>query len=379
MCWLLPLITISCYNLVKLTVRYQISMKYLIIILLLILSLSTGCSSLSKISEPETLFTSITLSPQTYIYERPVARSERIDTLKEGVSIEILQDPKNRWLKVRVPSGKIGWVESRDILRREYLEEWLQLKNRVEKRELQMKADTLDDANLRLRPGRDTVKVYKLFGPKTLEVYDVAHTERPGSKPVETNNITDPKLNQIDSKAKKPKKSKKNSNSEIKYDTWYLVKTPEKTVGWIYSGLVDIHVPEELALLSENKVIVSWRILTSTIDAAGKEHPMYLSIEREPNSNKDFDRVRVLYWNNKRSRYDLLHNISGISGIFPIESKDSQDLAISKPTFKIRYLSQDDPNVIIVDDYEITGTQAKKVNSTTEALQILVDESMEDS
>lgn len=354
-------------------------MKYLIIILLLVLSLSTGCSSLSKISEPEMLFSSITLSPQTYIYERPVARSERIDTLKEGVSIEILQDPKNRWLKVRVPSGKIGWVESRDILRREYLEEWMQLKKRIENRELQMKADTLDDANLRLRPGRDTVKVYKLFGPKTLEVYDVAHTQRPGSKPVEANNTTDPKLKAVNPNAKKSKKSRRDPNSEIKYDTWYLVKTPENTVGWIYSGLVDIHVPEELALLSENKVIVSWRILTNTLDLTGKEHPMYLSIEREPNSNKDFDRVRVLYWNNKKSRYDLLYNISGISGIFPIENTQVNDLAIAKPTFKIRYLSEDNPNVIIVDDYEIIGTQAKKVNSTTEALQILADEPMENS
>ncbi|KAF0217299.1 MAG: hypothetical protein FD167_5156, partial [bacterium] len=306
------------------------AMPYLAILLFLFLTI--GCNSINKINEPNVLYKSITLSPQSYIYEKPMARTQRIETLKEGESIEILQDPKNRWLKVRVPSGKIGWMESRDILRREYLEEWNQLKTRIGNRQPQMKGDTLDDVYLRLRPGRDTVKVYKLFGTKILEIFDVAHTERPGAKPNVVETVKSNKTVKATG-TKTSTKKKSDPNSERKFDTWYLVRTPEGTAGWLYAGLVDIHVPEELALLSENKMIVSWRILTTSKDLEGKDHPWYLSIEREPNSNKDFDRVRVLYWNTKKSRYDLVHRIQDISGIFPIDSIRIDQDEPGKPTF----------------------------------------------
>lgn len=357
-------------------------MPYLATFLFLLLCLTIGCNSIDKISEPDVLYKSITLSPQSYIYERPMARTERIETLKEGEEVEILQDPKNRWLKVRLSSGRIGWIESRDVLRREYLEEWNQLKTRIGNRQPQMKGDTLDDAYLRLRPGRDTVKVYKLFGTKILEIFDVAHTERPSAtpKPVETDKPANKTVQVTDPKNLTSKKKKKSDpNSERKFDTWYLVRTPEGTVGWLYAGLVDIHVPEELAALSENKVIVSWRILTTSKDIEGKDRPWYLSIEREPNSNKDFDRVRVLYWNTKKSRYDLVHRIQDISGIFPIESTRIDQGESGQPTFKIRYLSKDDPNIIIVDDYALVEIQVKKTSSTTETLEIIPDEKMDNS
>jgi SH3-like domain-containing protein len=356
-------------------------MHYLAKLLFFLLLLTFGCNNIEKINEPDVLYKSITLSPQSYIYERPVARSERVEALKEGESVEVLQDPKNRWLKVKLPSGKIGWIESRDVLRREYLEEWNNLKDQIGNRQAQMKGDTTDDAYLRLRPGRDTVKVYKMLGTKILEIFDVAHTERPQAKTATPNPSPSPAVNQApDPKNPTLKKKKKSDpNSEKKYDTWYLVRTPEGTAGWIYSGLVDIHVPEELAILSENKVIVSWRILTTSKDTAGNEKPWYLSIEREPNSNRDFDRVRVLYWNTKKSRYDAILRVQDISGIFPIESVRVDQGEQGNPTFKIRYLSKDDPNVIVADDYTLSGTEVKKTNSASESLKLTVDESMENS
>ncbi|MBI4852207.1 MAG: SH3 domain-containing protein [Acidobacteria bacterium] len=354
-------------------------MHYLAKLLFLLLFLTFGCNNLNKISEPEVLYKSITLSPQSHIYERPVARTERLESLKEGENIEILQDPKNRWLKIRTPSGKIGWIESRDVLRKEYLEEWNNLRGRIDNRQPQMKGDTLDDAYLRLRPGRDTVKVYKLLGAKILDIFDVAHTERPGANSKTDAATTPSKIVQNNDPKNSTSKKKKKSdpNSERKFDTWYLVRTPEGTVGWLYAGLVDIHVPEELAILAENKVIVSWHILTTSKDLEGKERPWYLSIEREPNSNKDFDRVRVLYWNAKKSRYDLVHRIQDINGIFPIEATRIDQGEQGQPTFKIRYLSKEDANVIVVDDYELTGTQVKKTSSITETLEIPQEQSEE--
>src|SRR5215470_2781831 len=101
---------------------------YLIIISMLIV-LPAGCSKLRDEQKP--LYETITTSQQTYIYEKSVPRSARIETLKEGERLVVLQEPKNRWLQVRTPSGAIGWVETRDVLNHEHFEEWESLSKKI--------------------------------------------------------------------------------------------------------------------------------------------------------------------------------------------------------------------------------------------------------
>src|SRR5439155_2429686 len=143
------------------------------------------------------------------------------------------------------------------------------------------------------------------------------------------------------------KKSSKNRQSDpTKYDTWYLVRTPEVIVGLLYSGLVNVNVPEELARYAESKVIIAWYVLTVTKEEDGKEHPWYLSIEREEDSNKDFDRVRVLFWSANHHRYELAYRVQNIIGLFPVEYTRVDPGQPGQPSFKIRHLNEDNPSQI---------------------------------
>lgn len=340
------------------------------IFILLLPLLTLACGTLKETEDP-TLYETITTSRQSYIYEKPGLRTQRLETLKEGELIKVLLEPKNSWLKVRTPSGKTGWIESRDALRQSYYDEWMSLKTETAKLTPQMSGETADEVYLRLRPGRDSIKVYKMIGSKKIDIYSVAYIEK--VDPAAAAEAEKKKLKPVapppaEPKDAKGKKKKKRAANTKQIDIWYLVRTPEGTVGWLYGSLVTLNVPEELARYAETKIIVAWRKLSVYKDSDGTEHPWYLSIDREPNSDEDFDRVRVLYWNPKHNRYELGFRVQNITGIFPIESTQVDPGQPGNPSFKIRHINDDNPNEIIVDEYEMIGSQGKKIKSTTEKI-----------
>src|SRR5204862_7040426 len=103
-------------------------------------------------------------------------------------------------------------------------------------------------------------------------------------------------------------------------------------------------------------------------DANGEEHPWYLSMERDENSDLDFDRVRVLFWSTNHRRYELAYRVQNIIGLFPVEAKRVDPGQPGQPQFKIRHLDEDNPGRVIIDEYEMTGKQTKRLNTTTEGM-----------
>ncbi|MEW6731716.1 MAG: SH3 domain-containing protein [Acidobacteriota bacterium] len=308
-------------------------------ICLLLVILGTNCK-LSK-SDPTPLYKTITTSKQTYIRNSPTRRAKRLEKLSPGIHLLVLQDPKNRWLRVRTPSNTVGWVESRDLLKRKHFEEWQQLSKQIVNSKPQMHGITIESANLRLYPGRDTIKITRLSDSVPLSIFKMAHTI--------ANTI-----------------SKKTRSGPVttRFDTWYLVRTTGGMVGWVYARLINIDIPEELVRLSENRAIVAWRILTISIDSEGREHPWYLSIEREEGSNRDFDRVRVLYWNIKRKRYELAYRIKDLIGILPVEANRVDPNQSGYPSFKIYHKKETHQEEILVDEYQLIGSQIKKLSTS---------------
>lgn len=334
----------------------NIDMQYAIIVILLLLL--TGCNTIQG-TRP-VLYKTITISKNNHLYERSDRRSNRLETLKEGEHVNVLAVPGNRWIQVSTSTGLTGWIESRDLLDRSDYEEWEQLAKKVAQMRPQSYAETYTEANLRLRPGRDTTKLIKITEMKALDIYAMAHTVKPGSEPSEA---TPPVKNNKTGKGK-PRKPEGPT-----YDTWYLVKTSEGMVGWLYAGLAHMKVPEELALHSEGKSIVAWHALNFTKDEKGDYRPNYLSIEREAGSNRDFDRVRFLYWNTRRKRFEMAHRIQNIQGVLPVESTPLEPGKSGIATFRIRYLKTDAPNTLTVDDYQVDNLKVSLLKSSTEPLR----------
>ncbi|MCS6885322.1 MAG: SH3 domain-containing protein [Blastocatellia bacterium] len=311
------------------------------------------------------LYKTITISKNNYVYERSDRRSNRIEVLKEGEYVAVIAAPGNRWLQIISPSGRIGWVESRDLLSRSDFEEWQKLAKSVEKMRVQSRAETYVEANLRLRPGRDSTTLIKIPELSEVEIYALAHTVRPGSEATrhqqeqkkQTSKPPPPKPGKPG--IMKPKKPEGPS-----YDTWYLVRTSNGMVGWIYSGLAYLKVPEELALVSEGKTIIAWYAISFVKAENGEYKPNYLSIEREPGSNRDFDRVRLLYWNPRRKRLELAYRIQNIQGVLPVEVTPLEPGHIGTATFRIRHIKS--PGTVVVDDYQINDLKVSLLKSISE-------------
>lgn len=328
-------------------------MRY--VITAVILLALTGCNPTQ--STRPVLYRTITISKNNHLYERSDRRSNRLETLKEGELVSVLVVPGNRWIQVSTSTGKTGWIESRDLLDRSDFEEWEQLAKRVEQMRPQSYAETYTEANLRLRPGRETTKLVKITEMKQLSIYAMAHTVKPGSEP-----------NEATPQVKPAGKTRKKKLEGPTYDTWYLVKTDEGMVGWLYSGLAHMKVPEDLALHSEGKSIVAWHALNFVKNENGDYKPNYLSIEREAGSNRDFDRVRFLYWNLRRRRFEMAYRIQNIQGVLPVESTPLEPGKTGSATFRIRYIKPDNPNTLIVDDYKVDDLKVSLIKSSTEPL-----------
>jgi hypothetical protein len=78
--------------------------------------------------------------------------------------------------------------------------------------------------------------------------------------------------------------------------------------------------------------------------------------------------VRVLFYSPNHNRYELAFRIKDIIGIFPVDSARVDPGQPGQPSFKVRHLDPDDPSKVIVDEYQMNGTQTKKVATTTESI-----------
>jgi SH3-like domain-containing protein len=341
------------------------------LLLLLIFStaiIGTACNRLQSSAE-ELLYETITTSRQNHIYERPALRTARLATIKEGERIQVLQEPRNRWLKIRTATGQVGWIETRDVLKRDYFDQWQELAPQIQQQPLQMQGDTLAEAYLRLQPGRDTVKVYKLSENQPVDIFAIAYTERPLPAGAAALPPPPPVKKPVDNKAplpgKKGKKSRRSADNGKKYDTWYLVRTNQGAAGWMFAGLVSLRIPEEVARFAESKLITTWRNIGQVKDLEGNDRPSYLLLEREENAPRDFDRLRVLSWNRGRKRYDTTARISDVVGFLPLDFQPPR-AETTTYRFKIQHFNPDNPRQIFTDEYESNGMLLKKLGRAVE-------------
>src|ERR1051326_74200 len=148
-----------------------------IIIHLLLLASAVCCQAIDR--EPAILYETVTTSQNTYVREEPQWRAAVVEMLASGTHLLVLQEPKNRWLQVRTPSKHIGWVETRDTLGRDQISELRNLTDRVEKLPPQMSGEIIEDANLRLRPGRNTTKIARVKAAQLIDIFAMAHIRLP--------------------------------------------------------------------------------------------------------------------------------------------------------------------------------------------------------
>ena len=300
----------------------------------------SGCSHFRP--HPTDKYVYVT-AKQTFLRDRVAAVSNRTGTATNGEQLVVL-DHARRWVKVRTPSGEIGWIEERLTVPQDLADKFDALRKDHAKDPVVATATTSDDAYLHVAPGRLTDKLYLLTQNGTLSLLQRASVVKPvtpGAQPAQA----DPNA----------------LSSGPVYEDWWLVRDAKGQTGWVFSRLLEVSAPDSLLRYAEGQRIVGAYILTHVDDPASgildngntvTSIPVYVTVLSPYKAGLpyDFNQVRVFTWNVKKHRYETGFAERNIVGYLPVKVGSNKDpygkgalAALDLPTFTYRVLAADQP------------------------------------
>ena len=302
----------------------------------------SGCSRLRP--HPADSYVYVT-AKQTFLRDRVAAVSNRTGTATNGEQLVVLEHAR-RWVRVRTPSGEIGWIEERLTAPQDLADKFDTLRKDHAKDPVVATATTSDDAYLHVAPGRLTDKLYLLTPNGTLSLLQRASVVKPvtpGAQPAPAS--TDPNA----------------PPAGPIYEDWWLVRDTKGQTGWVYSRLLEVSAPDSLLRYAEGQRIVGAYILTHVDDPASgildngntvTSIPVYVTVLSPYKAGLpyDFNQVRVFTWNTKKHRYETGFAERNIVGYLPIKIGATRDpygkgvmAALELPTFTYSVLAADQP------------------------------------
>jgi SH3-like domain-containing protein len=300
----------------------------------------SGCSHFR--TAPADKYVYVT-SKQTFLRDRVAAVSNRTGTATNGEQLVVL-DHARRWVKVRTPSGEIGWIEERLTAPQDIADKFDTLRKDHAKDPVVATATTSDDAYLHVTPGRLTDKLYLLTPNGTLSLLQRASVTKPvtpGAQPAQSDPNAPP--------------------AGPVYEDWWLVRDAKGQTGWVFSRLLEVSAPDSLLRYAEGQRIVGAYVLAHVDDPASgildngntiTSIPEYVTVLSPYKAGLpyDFNQVRVFTWNIKKHRYETGFAERNIVGYLPVKLGATKDpygkgplAALELPTFTYRVLAANQP------------------------------------
>jgi hypothetical protein len=233
---------------------------------------------------------------------------EPIATISFGERLAVLQRFQDQ-VKIRTPQGVEGWVLEHDLLSADSWQTLKDLEKKSEGMPVAARGHTRVLSNLHFGPGRDTIRVRRLFKDVPLELL----SRQPAQINPATHDSSEP-----DSAGTAP---------EGKKEDWWFVRahTSDQGVlaGWLLSRFVELDVPQPLSDYSSSAGmrIVAWTELNHVPDANGQQIPQYLLVGAQGPEGQpcDFTTMRVYTWGKQKARYETAFVESGLCEKLPIQ------------------------------------------------------------
>lgn len=310
---------------------------------LLALALLAGCSGRGQ--PRETAYVTV---PQVYLRDRIAAVYNRVALVQNGDRLQVL-DRSRRFVRVRTPEGKEGWVEERYLVGQDVYDQMQQLAADNRSTPLVATGITENDTNIHISPGRDSKHLYQIKGATKVQILKRATAPKPQAAAI-------PVREDVSSKPAPP----------APMEDWLLVRDPQGRVGWVLARMVDIDVPLEVAQYAEGQRIVAAFVLDQVQDG-DKQVPQYLMVLTDSHEGMPFDynQIRVFTWNIKRDRYETAYRERNLFGVFPITvTKESFDKEGVMPVFILRV--QNDSGQVVERKYKLNTPIVRRVLSPAE-------------
>jgi hypothetical protein len=278
---------------------------------------------------------------------RPVA------AVRRGERLEILEQRRGAFFRVRTAQGAVGWTDFRQLLSAEEMAALRNLTERAGGMPSQGAATAYGDLRVHTAPSRtapsfillkenDKVDVLgylaapragtprpPLLPPKKAKTaavktappskppkYPLPPPPPPPGPPPNWLDLSQPTLAQVraaDDSAETPEDHETNAPP----DTWALVRTARGECGWALARALSMAIPDEVAQYAEGRRIVAYFSLGQTRDGDELKND-WLWTTAAGGEPYDFDSFRVFVWSLRRHRYETARIERDLKGYLPV-------------------------------------------------------------
>jgi hypothetical protein len=277
--------------------------------------------------------------------------SAAVATVRHGERLEILQQRRTSFLRVRAPNGAEGWVDARQLLGAEDMASLKELSGRAREMPSQGIATTYGELRVHTQPARGAPSFLALKAGDKVDVLANVTAPRADTR---RQPLVPPAPKQPGKPAQKPAKAAKYPPppmpklpgppadwlelsrtdlsdepapdaaealppaAPIPTDDWSLIRTPSGQAGWALTRALSMAIPDEVAQYAEGHRIVSYFALGETADGDQKKQQwLWTTIGGAPQPY-DFDSFRVFVWSTRRHRYETAHIERNLKGYSPV-------------------------------------------------------------
>jgi SH3-like domain-containing protein len=330
---------------ISLLPRFHSLMKLLPLVALGPLVLA-GCGRFSPKPPQEYVYVS---AKRTFLRDRLAAVSNRVGEVTNGQKLLVV-DRARRFVKVKDDKGEIGWIDGHAVIEQKIYDQFAALATQHGKDAVIATGVLRDDSYLHDQPGRQTDHYYLLAENTKLQLLTRASVPKP--MPPQAIPVPEPAPKSKD-KADGKKGGTKSVSAAAEppqpvLQDWWLVRDAQGQMGWVWSRMLDIDIPAEIAGLSEGQRYVGAYLLRTVDDPDSsfpdKKAPEYVTVI---NSWKDglpydFDQVRVFTWNTRKHRYETAYRQRNLEGYLPVTVSSQLVNGQQEPVFSFKVATGED-------------------------------------
>lgn len=290
---------------------------------------------------------------------------QQVGVLHYGERVEVLSK-RNEYMKVRTPTGAVGWVDSRQLMEPALWQRSIKLLEQVRNMPVQARGRTKVSTNLRVLPGRTEPRLYQFARNIPVEIV--------GRGVADWVQATDEKDSGNDAETKKEdwflvrgiaSRPPGESSARISVSTT-TTEPGDQTVpiaGWVIARFIELDLPDPVreGASSANIRPVAWFELNRVSEPSGDKPQYLLAATRGPEGQTcDFTALRVYTWNAKRERYETAFIENNLCGQLPIRTgKGPKD----EPEFRFHVVDRDKEERV----YRLMQTVVRRIREPGEA------------
>jgi len=270
-------------------------------------------------------------SGEGYVSERSVPLfgsvaqvRQQIGILHYGDRVDVLSR-RNDNVKVRTPTGEVGWVDGRSLMEPSLWQRSAKLLSQAQTLPVQARGRTKKQTNLHVQPGRTEPRLYQFSRGVPVEVVgravadwvQISDEKEPTGEPQESKKedwflirgVATRPLGEVSGQGASPTTTTQPGDQTI------------PIAGWTIARFIELDTPEAVReeTASANIRTLAWFELNRVSDPSG-DKPQYLvagarGAEGQP---CDFTTLRVYTWNARRTRYETAFIENNLCGGIPI-------------------------------------------------------------